>query len=317
PAIVARGHRRRTRFVEARREALVLLVGGQGDHAAIDQLLVHLPALDEVARIGVEVAITEYDRDTHLVAACELDVHARRILGARREASVEGRLVPVEVDAGGRLAPVPLGLGRVERRPRRRRSKQERHQCPPPPHLGTSSSETIAVPFPVGPSSAVRAVTFFNSSLPTKGRHWNSQSLPPTKPNSTSQGRGAPLGSLAGSSFSLRTRPAPTSSVSSGGCSTRSLPVEATIELEPPGCSMRRHGDLKSVTTSTPSGDQRSVSAGVPSTAPPTPSEVATSIFFRSPVSGSPVTRPPAFSDGTDSRMTTDGSTQRGASMRV
>src|SRR5262249_26523830 len=103
----------------------------------------------------------------------------------------------------------------------------------------------------------------------------------------------------------------------SAGSSTWSRPVDATIALDPPGCSMRRHGDLNDVIRSTRWGDQSNVSAGVPSTAPPTPSDVATSIFVRSPVSGSPVTSTPDFSDGTDSRITTDGSTQSGSSMSV
>ncbi len=53
----------------------------------------------------------------------------------------------------------------------------------------------------------------------------------------------------------------------------------ARSALPPPGCSWLRHGDLNSVTSSTPCGDHSSVSADVPSTAPPTPSEVATSIL--------------------------------------
>src|SRR5207249_10950393 len=135
------------------------------------------------------------------------------------------------------------------------------------PHLSFSSSDTVSVPFPTGPSSAERAVTFLSASLPTKGRHWKSHSLPSTNPNSTSHGRGAPAGSRAGSSVSLRTRPAPTRSVSSFGSSTWSRPVDATIALEPPGCSIRRHGDLNCVTSSTPSADQSNVAADVPPTA--------------------------------------------------
>ena len=71
-------------------------------------------------------------------------------------------------------------------------------------------------------------------------------------------------------------------------------------------------GDLNGVTSSTAVGDQSSVSVGVPSTAPPTPSDVATSIFVRSPVSVSPVTSTPDFCDDTDSRITIDGSTHSG-----
>ena len=58
----------------------------------------------------------------------------------------------------------------------------------------------MSVPFPTGPSSVARAVTFLSESLPTNGRHWKSHSLPSTNPNSTSHGRGAPAGSRAGSS---------------------------------------------------------------------------------------------------------------------
>ena len=71
------------------------------------------------------------------------------------------------------------------------------------------------------------------------------------------------------------------------------------------------------VTSSTPEGDQTTVSAGVPSTAPPTPSDVATSIFVWSCPSRSAVTRTPDFFVGTLSRITTEGSTHSGSSISV
>src|SRR6185503_17676954 len=184
-------------------------------------------AFDEVARVGVELPVAEDDRHAHLVAARELDVDAVGVLRARREAGIEGRLVPAEVDAGCRLGGVPLGLGRIEGGARRRGEQRDAHQEPGRPHLSFSSSDTMSVPFPTGPSSAARAVTFLSESLPTNGRLWKSQSLPSTKPNSTSHGRGAPVGSRAGSSFSFSTRPAPTSSVISAGSRTWSRPVAA------------------------------------------------------------------------------------------
>jgi hypothetical protein len=133
-----------------------------------------------------------------------------------------------------------------------------------------------------------RAVTFFNASLPTNGRHWKSQSFPPTNPNSMSQGRGAPEGSFAGSIISFARRPAATRSVSSPGSSTWSRPVDATIALEPPGCSMRRHGDLNDGHEVDVPGRQSSVSAGVPSTAPADAFRRRDQHLRRSPVSGSP-----------------------------
>ncbi len=55
----------------------------------------------------------------------------------------------------------------------------------------------------------------------------------------------------------------------------------------------------------------------MPSTAPPTPSDVATIILPGSPWLRSAVTSTPDLSDGTDSRMTTDDSTQSGSSISV
>ena len=103
----------------------------------------------------------------------------------------------------------------------------------------------------------------------------------------------------------------------SSGSRTVSLPVDGTIALPPPGSSWFFHGDLKRVTSSTPCGDHSRVSAEVPSTAPPTPSEVATVIFTVSPALTSAVTSTPDLSLGTDSRMTTEDRTQIGSSMSV
>src|SRR5215470_2781725 len=105
--------------------------------------------------------------------------------------------------------------------------------------------------------------------------------------------------------------------LSSSCASTVSLPEAGTMALPPPGCSWLRHGDLNSEISSTRCGDHSTVSADVPSTAPPTPSEVATNMRPGRPELGSPVTRTPDLSDGTDSRMTTDDSTQSGSSMSV
>ena len=129
-----RGSRRRARgLVEPSGEALVLLVGRERDDAAIDQLLVDLSAFDEVARVGVELRVAEDDRHAHLVAARELDVDAVGVLRARREAGIEGRLVPVEVDAGWRLGAVPLGLGRVEGGARGRGEQRDARRGAMPP----------------------------------------------------------------------------------------------------------------------------------------------------------------------------------------
>src|SRR5262249_52788668 len=75
--------------------------------------------------------------------------------------------------------------------------------------------------------------------------------------------------------------------------------------------------DLNSEISSTPCGDQSRVSAEVPSTAPPTPSDVATSMRPGSLELGSAVTSTPDLSFGTDSRMTTEESTHNGSSMSV
>src|SRR5262249_45551129 len=85
----------------------------------------------------------------------------------------------------------------------------------------------------------------------------------------------------------------------------------------PLGVSWFFQGDLKRFTSSTCCGDHSRVSADVPSTAPPTPSEVATVIFPISPVLTSAVTSTPDLSLGTASRITTDESTQMGSSIRV
>ena len=150
-----------------------------------------------------------------------------------------------------------------------------------------------------------------------KGRVWKSHSFPSLKPYSMSQARARPDESRDGSSRSRITLAVRISSSSSSSVSTYSLRVDATSSLPPSALSRRRHGDLNIVRSSTPSGDQRSVSAGVPSTAPPTPSEVATSMRDSSPVWTSAVTSTPDFSLGTLSRMTTDGSTQSGSSISV
>ena len=94
-----------------------------------------------------------------------------------------------------------------------------------------------------------------------------------------------------------------------------SPPDDGTIALPPPGRSWFRQGDLNSVISSTRLGDHTSVSAEVPSTAPPMPSDVATSIRSGLPELGSAVTRTPDLSFGTDSRMTTEASTHSGSSI--
>ena len=75
--------------------------------------------------------------------------------------------------------------------------------------------------------------------------------------------------------------------------------------------------DLKRLMSSVPPGDHKRVSAGVPSTAPPTPSEVAISILSGSPWKMSAVTSTPDFSERTDSMMTTEGRTHSGSSIKV
>src|SRR5262249_46780903 len=111
--------------------------------------------------------------------------------------------------------------------------------------------------------------------------------------------------------------PAPTICATSSGDRTVSRPLAGTIAEPPSGCSWFRHGDLNSDTNSTPWGDQMRVSAEVPSTAPPTPSEVATVMYAASPVLTSAVTKTPDLSFGTASRITTDDNTQRGSSISV
>src|SRR5262249_25713963 len=156
-----------------------------------------------------------------------------------------------------------------------------------------------------------------SESLPRNGRHWKSQSLPSLKPNSMSHGRGLPAGSCTGSKVSVIFCPAAVSCFTSSGASTVSFPLEGTVVLPPLGSNWFFQGDLNSVTSSTFCGDHSSVSADVPSTAPPTPSDVATVILPRSPELTSVVTSTPDLSLGTASRMTTEESTQRGSSMRV
>src|SRR5262249_9523994 len=103
----------------------------------------------------------------------------------------------------------------------------------------------------------------------------------------------------------------------SSGSRTMSLPVDDTIALPPPSNNWFFQGDLKRVTSSTPRADHTRVSAEVPSTAPPTPSEVATVIFSGSPVLRSAVIKTPDLSLRTDSRITTEDRTQAGSSMSV
>src|SRR5262245_44237356 len=321
-AIVARGDASCADLVELCGESLVLLVRRERDAAAIDQLLVDLPPLDEVARVGVELAIAEHDRHADLVAARELDVNAARILRAWREPGVEGRLVPMEVDAGCRLARVPFGLGRLERRAGDGRRESERHQggrkSLGDSHFMTSPSESCCAPLVAFlTSSGASAGMFFSSSLPRNGRHWKSQSFAPLKPNSMSQGRGRPAGSFTGVSCAVMVCPTATSCFTSSGSRTYSFPLDGTMVLPPVGRSRFFQGDLNMVTSSVRSGAQSSVSADVPSTAPLGPSDVATVISFWSPELTSAVTSTPDLSFATDSRMTTDDSTQIGSSISV
>src|SRR5262245_41273529 len=175
----------------------------------------------------------------------------------------------------------------------------------------------FSVRLALGPSSDASAGMLLRASLPRNGRHWKSQSLPALNPNSISHGRAFPAGLRAGSKVAVIFWAARTICFSSSGSRTVSLPVDETMALPPPGSNWFFQGDLKRVTSSKPCGDHSRVSADVPSTAPPTPSEVATVIFPCSPVLTSAVIKTPDLSLGTDSRITTDDRTQIGSSMSV
>src|SRR5262245_48685071 len=320
-----------TNPVEALHEALVLLVRAELDHPRVDQLLVGRAPQQQIVEIRRQLGVAHYDRHAHLVAARQADVHALRILRPRRKARVEGGLVPMEIDSLRWLAPVPGGVAGVQRpeAPRAERDgqrEQDRRPAqasargtprPTDPHLRISARETCSSSLPAAPSSEARAGMFLTESLPRKGRHWKSHSFPALNPNSMSQGRAFPAGSRAGSKVAEILWPAAMICLSSSASSTVSLPLDGTMAAPPPGRSWFFHGDLNSVTSSTFSGDQSSVSAEVPSTAPPTPSEVATVILPVSPELTSAVTSTPDLSLATDSRITTEDSTQIGSSMRV
>ena len=309
------------RLVEARREALVLLVRRELDHAAVDQLLVDLSPLDEVVEVGVELAVAEHDRDAHLVAARELDVHARRVLRARREAGVEGRLVPVEVDAGRGLAAVPLRLGRVERGARRGRQREQRSTtrraarltCVPP--RATPSS----VPLSIGPSSAAEGGHVLQLVVADEGTALEEPELSLDEaeldvPRPRLPGRVARrlerVVDLAAGADELGRAP---SARARGRCPSRRRSALAAVGLE-----QRRHGDLNSVTSSTPCGrpEERLRRRPVDGAADALGGrDQHLRRARRSPASA--VTSTPDFSDGTDSRITTDGSTQSGSSISV
>jgi hypothetical protein len=100
--------------VELLDEALVLAVGGELDHVRVDQLLIRRAAQRQVVEIGVELGIPHDQGEAHLVAARQLDVARLGSCVAGREAGVERRFVPVEVDPLRRHAAVPDLVGRLQ-----------------------------------------------------------------------------------------------------------------------------------------------------------------------------------------------------------
>ncbi len=97
-------HALEPRLVEPVLELFEARVLRELEAAVVDERAVGAAPFGEVARVLADHGVGQHLGHAQLIAAPEVDVEARRILGARREARVEGRLaLVVEHAVAGRL----------------------------------------------------------------------------------------------------------------------------------------------------------------------------------------------------------------------